>query len=64
MGDVTGSQPWAVQLEARAKWDAWNGVKGKSKEDAMKEYVALVDAASPGWEDSDTIKKMPEGFKP
>ena len=22
-GDVTGSQPWAVQLEARAKWDAW-----------------------------------------
>ena len=22
-GDVTGTQPWAVQLEARAKWDAW-----------------------------------------
>jgi diazepam-binding inhibitor (GABA receptor modulating acyl-CoA-binding protein) len=22
-GDVQGSQPWAVQLEARAKWDAW-----------------------------------------
>lgn len=29
-GDVTGSQPWAVQLEARAKWDAWNSVKGAS----------------------------------
>jgi acyl-CoA-binding protein len=22
-GDVKGTQPWAVQLEARAKWDAW-----------------------------------------
>ena len=22
-GDVKGAQPWAVQLEARAKWDAW-----------------------------------------
>lgn len=28
-GDVTGSQPWAVQFEARAKWDAWNEVKGE-----------------------------------
>ena len=43
-GDVTGSQPWAVQLEARAKWDAWNALKGKSKEDAMAEYVAEVEA--------------------
>jgi acyl-CoA-binding protein len=23
-GDVQGSQPWAVQLEARSKWDAWS----------------------------------------
>lgn len=22
-GDVQGSQPWSVQFEARAKWDAW-----------------------------------------
>eukprot|EP00516_Mucochytrium_quahogii_P011496 CAMPEP_0203788494 /NCGR_PEP_ID=MMETSP0100_2-20121128/2880_1 /ASSEMBLY_ACC=CAM_ASM_000210 /TAXON_ID=96639 /ORGANISM=" , Strain NY0313808BC1" /LENGTH=97 /DNA_ID=CAMNT_0050691247 /DNA_START=772 /DNA_END=1065 /DNA_ORIENTATION=+ len=43
-GDVTGSQPWKVQVEARAKWDAWNAVKGKSKEDAMKEYIAEVEA--------------------
>ena len=41
-GDVTGSQPWAVQMEARAKWDAWNANKGKSKEDAEKEYVELL----------------------
>merc|ERR1712046_234256 len=38
-GDVKGSQPWAVQMEARVKWDAWNSVKGMSKEDAHKHYV-------------------------
>jgi acyl-CoA-binding protein len=43
VGDVTGSQPWAVQFEARAKWDAWNEQAGKSKETAMAEYVALLD---------------------
>jgi diazepam-binding inhibitor (GABA receptor modulating acyl-CoA-binding protein) len=41
-GDVTAAQPWAVQLEARAKWDAWDGVKGMSKEEAMQAYVDLV----------------------
>ena len=41
-GDVTGTQPWAVQVEARAKWDAHNEVKGMSKEDAATEYVKFV----------------------
>jgi diazepam-binding inhibitor (GABA receptor modulating acyl-CoA-binding protein) len=27
---------------AKAKYEAWSGLKGKSKEDAMKEYVELV----------------------
>ena len=39
-GDVTGSQPWAVQMTKRAKWDAWNAHKGMSKEDAMRAYIA------------------------
>ena len=43
-GDVEGSQPWSVQFEARAKWDAWNGVKGMSKEEAMQKYVDTVAA--------------------
>lgn len=28
-GDVQGAQPWAIQVESRAKWDAWNEVKGE-----------------------------------
>jgi diazepam-binding inhibitor (GABA receptor modulating acyl-CoA-binding protein) len=55
-GDVQGGQPWAVQLEARAKWDAWNANKGMTKEDAMKAYVALVTRGDPNWEQSDIVK--------
>jgi len=33
------SAPWAVQLEAKAKYDAWKSVKGVSKDDAKLAYV-------------------------
>jgi hypothetical protein len=49
VGDVEGTQPWAVQMEARAKWDAWNSVKGMSKEDAMKQYIDIVTQGDPNW---------------
>lgn len=43
VGDVNTSRPGGfLNFEANAKWDAWNGMKGKSKEDAMKEYIAEV----------------------
>lgn len=42
-GDVTGSRPGFLDLKGRAKYDAWAGHKGLSKDDAMKKYVALVD---------------------
>ena len=38
-GDCEVPQPWAVQFEARAKWDAWNEHKGMDKTKAMKKYV-------------------------
>ena len=41
-GDVTGEQPGGFDFKAIAKYQAWEEVKGKSKEDAMREYVALV----------------------
>lgn len=58
VGDVQGSQPWAVQLEARAKWDAWNANKGMSKEDAMKAYIDHVAKGDPHWETSDVAKSF------
>jgi diazepam-binding inhibitor (GABA receptor modulating acyl-CoA-binding protein) len=38
-GDNTTEQPSFYQLEAKAKWNAWNTQKGKSKEQAKHEYV-------------------------
>lgn len=40
-GDCNVAQPWAVQFEARAKWDAWDSVKGMTKEEAMRHYIEL-----------------------
>ena len=40
VGDVQGKQPWAVQFENRAKWDAWKSVEGMATEEAMEKYIA------------------------
>merc|ERR1719244_565882 len=37
-----GGQPWAVQVEARSKWDAWNACNDLSEEEAKSEYVAKL----------------------
>lgn len=42
VGDVNTKQPWAVQVEARAKWDAWNSYKGLTKVNAEKQYISIV----------------------
>ncbi|WP_353153648.1 acyl-CoA-binding protein [Herminiimonas fonticola] len=41
-GDVTGEQPGMTDFVARAKWDAWNNLKGLSRDEAMQQYVDLV----------------------
>ena len=43
-GDVDGKRPGFSDMVGRAKWDAWNGVKGKSTDDAMQEYVDLIES--------------------
>jgi len=63
VGDVQGTQPWAVQLEARAKWDAWNEKKGMSAEEAKKLYGEELDRLAPGWESSELLAKIPSGWK-
>jgi diazepam-binding inhibitor (GABA receptor modulator, acyl-CoA-binding protein) len=44
MGDVNVPRPGAFDIKGRAKHDTWVKQKGKSQEDAMKEYVELVQA--------------------
>ena len=41
-GDATGDEPSAFDFIRRAKFDAWNAIKGTSTQDAMQRYVDLV----------------------
>jgi acyl-CoA-binding protein len=43
-GDVDGKRPGMTDFVGRAKYDAWAAVKGKSKNDAMQEYVDLIES--------------------
>jgi diazepam-binding inhibitor (GABA receptor modulator, acyl-CoA-binding protein) len=42
-GDATGERPGGFDFKAIAKFDAWEELKGKSKDTAMNEYIALVE---------------------
>lgn len=43
-GDVDGKRPGFTDMVGRAKWDAWNEIKGTGQDDAMKQYVALIES--------------------
>jgi diazepam-binding inhibitor (GABA receptor modulating acyl-CoA-binding protein) len=42
-GDCDIPQPWAVQVEARAKWEAWNKNKKMDTFTAMRNYIDKVE---------------------
>ena len=42
VGDNNTSKPGMLDLKGKAKWEAWNGNKGKNQATAQQEYVALV----------------------
>lgn len=50
IGKCDTPQPWAVQVVARAKWDAWNKLGNMSKIDAMTKYCDLFMSMSEKYE--------------
>ncbi|MCS6882800.1 MAG: acyl-CoA-binding protein [Oscillochloridaceae bacterium] len=42
-GDVTGTRPGILDMQGRLKYDAWAKLKGLSAEQAMQDYIALVE---------------------
>jgi len=46
VGDNAEKKPGFSDMVGRAKWDAWNGFKGTSSDDAMQQYVDLVESLS------------------
>jgi pimeloyl-ACP methyl ester carboxylesterase/acyl-CoA-binding protein len=43
-GDVAGKRPGMMDIVGRLKYDAWADLKGLSREDAMRRYVAEVES--------------------
>ena len=43
-GDVDGKRPGFTDMVGRAKWDAWNALKGKSADEAMRDYIDLIES--------------------
>jgi acyl-CoA-binding protein len=43
IGDVSGERPGFTDMVGRAKFDAWEHLKGTSQEYAMQRYVDLVE---------------------
>ena len=43
-GDVDGKRPGFTDMVGRAKWDAWNELKGKAGAEAMQDYVDLIES--------------------
>jgi diazepam-binding inhibitor (GABA receptor modulator, acyl-CoA-binding protein) len=43
-GDNTEKKPGFGDMVGRAKWDAWNSLKGTSTDDAMQQYVDLIES--------------------
>jgi diazepam-binding inhibitor (GABA receptor modulator, acyl-CoA-binding protein) len=41
-GDSDGNRPGFTDMVGRAKYDAWDGLKGTSKDDAMQQYIDLI----------------------
>jgi len=41
-GDIEGEKPGGFDFKAIAKYNAWEELKGKPSEEAMKEYIELV----------------------
>ncbi|XP_068214971.1 acyl-CoA-binding protein-like [Palaemon carinicauda] len=43
VGDCNTERPGMMDFKGKAKWDAWNGKKGMTKEAAMEAYVNKAD---------------------
>ena len=43
-GDNSDKKPGFSDMVARAKWDAWDKLKGVSQDDAMRQYIDLINA--------------------
>ena len=46
VGDNAEKKPGFGDMVGRAKWDAWNKLKGVSADDAKQQYIDLIESLS------------------
>ena len=42
-GDATGERPGFTDMVGRAKFDAWDALKGTSADEAKQQYIDLIE---------------------
>jgi acyl-CoA-binding protein len=47
-GDASGKRPGMLDFVGRAKYDAWAKLKGRSADQAMQDYIDLVERLKKG----------------
>jgi acyl-CoA-binding protein len=45
-GDNSEKKPGFTDMVGRAKWDAWNALKGTTSTEAMQQYIDLIASLS------------------
>lgn len=45
-GDNNDKKPGFSDMVGRAKWEAWHGLAGTSPQDAMQQYIDLIESLS------------------
>jgi acyl-CoA-binding protein len=45
-GDNTDPKPGFSDMIGRAKWEAWNAIKGQTSEEAMQAYIDQIESLS------------------
>lgn len=58
VGPCNTSKPGIFNLEAKAKWNAWNDLSDMTKEVAMSRYVTEMENVRPEWDENS--KKRPK----
>ncbi|KAG8953154.1 hypothetical protein FRC04_003102 [Tulasnella sp. 424] len=60
VGDVNTTRPGLMDFTGKAKWDAWDSLKGTSQEKAKEEYVELLVATLTKGGDAESQKLLNE----
>lgn len=45
-GDNAEKKPGFSDMVGRAKWDAWNNLKGTAQDEAKQQYIDLIESLS------------------